>query len=128
MPAIDIEKTIILHLMACNVPKSVIKIVRAANADFVTVSVHGPHETLSRNYSAFQLLNGNPYVVDEMCALAHWYHSEHVPVQWRKAPQTPWQREWQDFVGCWMATPRFMRVGLTLVVIALIAKMAGLYQ
>jgi hypothetical protein len=124
MPAIDIEKTIILHLMACNVPQSVIKIVRAANADFVTVSVHGPHETLSRNYSTFQLLNGNPYVVDEMCALAHWYHSGNVPVQWRTARHT----SWDYIVGCWMATPKFMRLGLTLFVIALIAKMAGLYQ
>jgi hypothetical protein len=124
MTAIDIEKTIILHLMACNVPESAIKIVRAANADFVTVSVHAPHGTLSRNYSAFQLLNGNPYVVDEMCALAHWYHSEHVPVQWRKARQT----SWDYVVGCWSATPRFMRVGLTLFVIVLIAKLAGLYK
>jgi hypothetical protein len=114
--------------MACNVPESAIKIVRAANADFVTVSVHAPHGTLSRNYSAFQLLNGNPYVVDEMCALSHWYHSEHVPVQWRKARQTPWQRMWQDFVGCWMAAPQFTRVALTVFFIVLIAKMAGLYQ
>lgn len=82
MPAIDIEKTIICHLMACNVPESAIRIVRVANADFVTVSVHAPHGTLARNYSAFQLLNGNPYVVDEMVSIALWYHGpEPIPVK-----------------------------------------------
>lgn len=102
MIEIDIEKTIILPLIDCNVPESAIKIVRAANADFVTVSIHGPHGTVSRNYSAFQVLNGNPYVVDEMCALAHWYHSGNIPVQWRETPKTWWEsknllvNDWED--------------------------------
>lgn len=126
MTTIDIEKTIILHLMACNVPESAIRIVRAANADFVTVSVHAPHGTLARNYSAFQLLNGNPYVVDEMCALAHWYHSENVPVQWREPiPERPhwWHSKSLRDQVLWLCF-----AGFTLVVILSLAKHLGWYK
>ena len=120
MEAIDIEKTIRLHLMACNVPESAIKIVRAEDRDIVTVSVHAAHGTKVRDYSVFQLINAKPYVVDEMVSIALWYHGpEPIPAR---------QTSWDYMVGCWMATPRFMRVTLTVVVIALIAKLAGLYQ
>ncbi len=125
MTAIDIEKTILFNLMACNVPESAIEIRRAKDRDIVTVSVHAPHGTKVRDYSAFQLLNANPYIVDEVVSIADWYHGVIVPVE---APQTPWQRMWQDFVGCWSATPRFIRVGLTLLVILLSSKLAGFYK
>ena len=119
MLAIDIEKTIILHLMCCNVPENAIKIVRAANADFVTVSVHAPHGTLSRNYSAFQLLNGNPYVVNEMCELALWYHGP------EPMPERPhwWHSKslWEKVTWLWFAF-------FTLVVILAIAKHLGWYK
>lgn len=74
MTAIDIEKTPFCHLMACGVPESAIRIVRAENSDIVTVTVTAPHGTKIRDYSAFQLLNGKPYVVDEMVSIALWYH------------------------------------------------------
>ena len=121
MTAIDIEKTIRFHLMACNVPESAIKIVRAEkSADIVTVFVHAPHGTKVRDYSVFQLVNGKPYVVNEMVSIALWYHGpEPIPAR---------ENSWDYIVGCWTATPRFMRFGLTLFVIALIAKLAGLYK
>ena len=120
MTAIDIEKTMLLHLMACNVPESAIQTRRAKDRDIVTVSVHAPHGTKVRDYSVFQLINGKPYVVNEMCELALWYHGPE-PISAR-------QTFWDYIAGCWMATPQFMRVGLTLVVIVLIAKLAGLYK
>jgi hypothetical protein len=120
MEAIDIEKTIRFHLMACNVPESAIETRRAKDSDIVTVSVHAPHGTKVRDYSVFQLINGKPYVVGEMVSIALWYHGpEPIPAR---------QTSWDYIVGCWMATPQFMRIGLTLVVIAVIAKMAGLYK
>ena len=120
MKTIDIEKTIMLHLMACDVPESAIKIVRAESADIVTVSVHAPHGTKVRDYSVFQLINGKPYVVDEMVSIALWYHNPE--------PIIARQTSWDYILGCWTATPRFMRITLTLVIIALIAKLAGVYQ
>ena len=129
MTAIDIEKTMLLHLMACNVPESAIKIVRAQNKDLIILTVTAPHRLLKRQYPMSHFVADKVYtIVSEMVELADWYHGTRgIP-----APQTSWQtplqRMWQDFVGCWMATPRFMRLGLTLFVIALIAKMAGLYQ
>lgn len=79
MTTINIEKTIRLHLMACNVPESAIKIVHAANADIVTVTVYAAHGTKVRDYSMFQLINGKPYVVDEMVSIALWYHGTPLP-------------------------------------------------
>lgn len=126
MPAIDIEKTIILHLIDCKVPESAIRIVRAANADFVTVTVHALHGTMSRNYSAFQLLNGNPYVVDEICALAHWYHFKNVPIQWRKP--MPERLHWWHSKNLWDQVHWLSFAGLTLVVILSIAKHLRWYE
>ena len=79
MTAIDIEKTLRCHLMACGVPASAIRLVRAVNADIVTVTVCAPHGTKVRDYSAFQLINGKPYVVDEMISIADWYHGHPAP-------------------------------------------------
>jgi len=126
MTAIDIEKTMLLHLMACNVPESAIKIVRAQNKDIMTLTVTAKHGLLKRQYPMSHFVADKVYtIVSEMVELADWYHGVIVPIE---APQTPWQRMWQDFAGCWSATPRFMRFGLTVIVIALIAKLAGLYK
>ena len=46
MTTIDIEKTLLCHLLACDVPESAIRIVRAENSDIVTVSVTGQYMTL----------------------------------------------------------------------------------
>ena len=119
MEAIDIEKTIRLHLMACNVPESAIKIVHAANADIVTVTVHAAHGTKVCDYSVFQLIHGKPYVVDEMVSIALWYHGpEPIPVA-----QTWWQSKdlRQRILWLWFA-------GFTLVVILSIAKHLGWYE
>jgi hypothetical protein len=121
MTAIDIEKTMLLHLMACNVPESAIKIVRAQNKDIMTLTVTAPHGLLKRQYPMSHFVADKVYtIVSEMVELADWYHgNEGIQVR---------QTSWDYIVGCWTATPRFMRIGLTVIVIALIAKMAGLYQ
>jgi len=111
--------------MACDVPESAIEIRRAEDRDIVTVTVHAPHGTKVRDYSAFQLLNANPYVVNEVMSIADWYHGVIVPDE---TPQTPWQRMWQDMAGSWMATPWILRATITVVVIAAIAKLAGVYR
>ena len=121
MTAIDIEKTILFNLMACDVPESAIEIRRAEDRDIVTVTVHAPHGTKVRDYSAFQLLNANPYVVNEVMSIADWYHGVIVPVETRQT--------FLDYiVGCWMATPWILRATITVVVIAAIAKLAGVYR
>ena len=79
MKPINVEKTLLFHLLACDVPESAIKIVRAEHSDIVTVSVTGQYGTKVRDYSVFQLLNGKPYVVDEMVSIALWYHGTPLP-------------------------------------------------
>lgn len=116
--AIDLEKTIFLHLMDCNVPESAIRIVRAQTSDIVTVTVQASHGTKVRVYSAFQLLNGQFYVVDEMVSIADWYHGGSIPQQ-----ESWWQRQtvYERFIWLWL-------VGFTLIVILSIAKHFGLYK
>jgi len=121
MTAIDIEKTMLLHLMACNVPESAIKIVRAQNKDLIILTVTAPHGSLKRQYPMSHFVADKVYtIVSEMVELSDWYHGTRgIPVR---------QTSWDHIVGCWSATPRFMRFGLTLFVIALIAKLTGLYK
>ena len=118
MTTINIEKTIRLHLMACNVPESAIKIVHAANADIVTVTVYAAHGTKVRDYSVFQLINGKPYVVDEMVSIALWYHGTPLPSRphWWHSKSL-----WHQVLWLWFA-------GFTLVVILSIAKTLGWYE
>ncbi len=126
MTAIDIENTMLLHLMACDVPEKAIKITRAQNKDLMILTITASHGTMTKKYTASQFVADRVYtIVSEMVELADWYHGVIVPVE---IPQTPLQRMWQHIVGCWTATPRLMRLGLTLFVIAVIAKAAGLYK
>lgn len=109
--------------MACNVPESAIRIVRAEKSDIVTVTVQAPHGTKVRDYSAFQLLNGKPYIVDEMISIADWYHGHNVPVRSRSTLLTWWHRQgvWEQFILLWLA-------GFILVVLMAIAKHFSLYE
>lgn len=109
--------------MACNVPESAIRIVRAEKSHIVTVTVQAPHGTKVRDYSAFQLLNGKPYIVDEMISIADWYHGHNVPVRSRSTLLAWWHRQgvWEQFILLWLA-------GFILVVILSIAKHFGLYE
>ena len=118
LTAIDIEKTLRCHLMACGVPESAIRLVRAEYADIVTVIVQAPHGTKVRDYSAFQLLHGKPYVVDEMVSIARWYHRGSIPSRphwWHSKSMA------EQWVLLWFA-------GFTLVVIGHIAKHLGWYK
>ena len=87
----------------------------------ISVLVHKPNskDVLRVVFRASEIMHDQKYVQKELYKAALFYHGGTIPI-----PQT----SWDYIVGCWTATPRFMRVGLTLVVIALIAKMAGLYQ
>lgn len=118
MTAIDIEKTIRVHLMACGVPESAIRLVRAEHADIVTVTVQAPHGTKVRDYSAFQLLNGKPYVVDEMVSIARWYHRGSIPSR----------PHWWHSKDLWQRALWLWSIGFTLVVILFIAKHLGWYK
>lgn len=118
MTAIDIEKTLRCHLMACGVPKSAIRLVRAVDADIVTVTVYAPHGTKVRDYSAFQLINGKPYVVDEMVSIADWYHGHPAPSR----------RHWWHSKDLWQRALWLWSIGFTLVVILFIAKHLGWYK
>ena len=119
MPAIDIEKTIILHLMACNVPESAIRIVRSTNADLMTLTVRSSDRSLTKEYSARHLLIHKAYnIVGEMVEIANWYHGGSIPV-----PETWWQSKdlRQRVSWLWFA-------GFTLFVILSIAKHLGWYE
>ena len=90
----------------------------------ISVLVHKPNskKVLRVVFRASEIID-QKYVQKELYKAALFYHNGSIPTR-----QTPWQRMWQDVVGCWTATPRLMRVGLTLFVIAVIAKLAGLYK
>lgn len=126
MTAIDIEKTMTLHLMACDVPENAIEITRAQNKDLMVLKITAPHGSLTKKYTASQFVAEKIYtIVSEMVEIADWYHGVIVPDE---TPQTPWQRMWQDITGSWMATHWVFRATLTVVVIAAIAKLAGVYR
>ena len=72
MKVYDVEKTLLCHLLACDVPESAIRIVRAENSDYVTVSVTGECSTITRRYFTFEFLNDD--IVEEMRAFADFYH------------------------------------------------------
>ena len=102
MKNINVEKTLLCHLLACDVPKSAIRIVRAEHSDIVTVSVTGQYGTKVRDYSVFQLLNGKPYVVDEMVKIALWYHGTQGfsrPHWWHG--KTRWQQSVLSWLILW---------------------------
>ena len=115
----NVSTSMKMHLHNCGIPKENISILLNEKSNIVTVKVNAPHGTLSRNYSAFQLLNGNPYVVDEMVKIALWYHGP------EPMPERPhwWHSKslWQQVVWLWFA-------GFTLVVILSIAKTQGWYK
>ena len=119
MRPINVSTSMKMHLHNCGVPKENISILLNERSDIVTVKVHAPHGTKVREYSVFQLLNGDPYVVDEMVKIALWYHGpEPIPL-----PQTSWESRnlWQEILWLGFA-------GFTLVVILSIAKHLGWYE
>lgn len=122
MKTIDVEKTLLCHLLACNVPESAIRIVRAENRDIVTVSVTAPYGTKVRDYSVFQILNGKPYVVDEMVRIALWYHGTPLPSKphwWHGKAR--WQQVMNDYIVLWW-------ICFALAVSLGIAKYLGWYE
>jgi len=118
MTTINVEKTLLFHLLACNVPESAIRIVRAEHSDIVTVSVTGQYGTKVRDYSVFQLLNGKPYVVDEMVSIALWYHG---------TPQ-PSQPHWWHGKASWQQALILWWICFALAVGLAIAKYSGWYK
>ena len=119
MIASNVSTSMKMHLHNCGVPKENISILLNERSDIVTVKVHALHGTEVRNYSVFQLLNGMPYVVDEMVSIALWYHGlEPIPV-----PQTWWQSKDIRQRVLWLGF-----AGFTLVVILSIAKTLGWYE
>ena len=119
MTPINVSTSMKMHLYNCGVPKENISILLNERSDMVTVKVHAPHGTKVCDYSVFQLLNGMPYVVDEMVSIALWYHGpEPIPV-----PQTWWHSKslWEKVTWLWFA-------GFASVVILSIAKTLGWYE
>lgn len=87
----------------------------------ISVLVHKPNskDVLRVVFRASEIMHDQKYVQKELYKAALFYHGGSIPLR---------QTSWHDVVACWSATPRFMRVGLTVFVIALIAKLAGLYK
>ena len=93
--------------------------------DNIYVLVHKPNskDVFRIVFRASEFINDQKYVQKELHKAALFYHGGSIPVS-----QTPWQRMWQDMANCWMATPWVLRAGIVLVVIASLAKWAGVYK